>query len=306
MTDDAGGAIQAIGTAGFFARNLYIEGTALTSSTNKGIFLDGGTAACIFSNLNNIICNHIKIGLRLGTTGSTYVTSTTVVGFNAQCDLLSGSIGIQVDASCGQGSSFHGGNIENCATGVSISGLACSFFGLRSEGNNTVDVVLNSGTHGNAFFGCYGFTTVTDNSGNSNNTFLGNYDNSGGHYPLDTLSTLANVSTSGALTFGPDSAVFTEGNTGSIANNGTVTVSVSGHCFTMTLTESDQNTACQLLITPSAGVPITLGTVTASIYSTTLGTASKINFGYSGGNLTIENKRGVALTVNYVLLKVRS
>lgn len=296
MTNAAGGAIQAIGTAGFYARNLYIEG--LVSSTNQGIFLDGGDAANIFSVLDNIDCNHVKFGLRLGTSGSQTTTSVTALGFNALNDLVAGGYGIKVDALHGNGSRFFGGNLENCAVGVQIAGFACQFFGVRFEANTTA-LLLDSGAEGNVFVGCAGWTegTITNNSGTTTNSFWGNHASTYVNYPLDTLSRIL-----GGLTFGPDSASLTNPTAIPIANNATGTLTIGNACTLLVYDSGVTADMAMLLLTAgSGGTKVTIVSQNGTTFTTTPTTASKINFSVSGSTLSIENKLGSDTVVRLML-----
>lgn len=296
LTNAAGGVVQAIGTSGFSAADLYFEG--LVSSTNNGVFLDGGNAANIFSVLKNVDCNHIRTCLRMGTTGSQVATSSTAIGFNALTDLGAAGVGILIDALSGAGSRFFGGNIEGCVTGVSISGFACQFFGMRFEGNTT-DLLLNSGAQANVFVGCSGWSVTTDNSGNTTNSFWGNRAGDYTNQPRDTLSRIE-----AGLTFGPDSSSLTNPTALAIANNATGTLAI-GNCAQLLVYDSGvTGDAAELLLTPnSSGTKLKLNQINAS-YSLTPTTAGKLNFSLSGSTLSIENKLGSNTTVHFMLTKL--
>lgn len=306
LTNAAGVGLNALCTAGWFARDLYIEG--VQNSTTQGVVLDGGNAANLFSRLDNIICNHVGIGYNILSTGSSYVTTVEMVGCRALCDTAAGSVGLKIRPVNAYSIRVVGGNFEECAVGIDCTGVTNQFMGVRFEAN-TNDVLLNAGAEGNLFVGCSGIGNnigLVNNSGNLTNCFLANYIGPT-LLPNNHMQAFDQLTSTSTVIFGSDPAVFTKGTTGAIANNGTATIPVSGHYFRLSLTENAQNTAAEVLITPAAGTPITLGTVTSSgYYTVTLGTASKINFGYSAGVLTIENKTGAPFTGNYVLLQVES
>lgn len=174
LTVNGANGVELRETSGAELSNLYIEGVVSTN-TSTGIFINGGNTANIFTNLSNIICNHIKTGCRIGSTGTLTTTSVTVTSFNAFGDNIAGSTGVLVDALSGEGSRFFGGNVEAEASGVNISGSRVMFFGMRFE-NSVTDVTLNAGASGNGFFGCVDFIVangITNNSGNKTNTFVG-------------------------------------------------------------------------------------------------------------------------------------
>lgn len=174
LTVNGANGIELRETSGAELSNLYIEGLANTN-TSTGVFFNGGNTANIFSVMSNVICNHVKTGCRIGSTGTNTTTSVTATSFNAVGDNIAGSTGVLVDALSGEGSRFFGGNVEAEASGVTISGARVMFFGMRFE-NGVIDVTLNAGANGNGFFGCVDFIAangVLNNSGNKTNTFVG-------------------------------------------------------------------------------------------------------------------------------------
>lgn len=318
MTNINGGGIQALATAGFNATNLYIEGYFNGNST--GIFLDGGDQANIFSVLSNVILNHVHKGVRIASSGSSYTTSVNAIGVSALCDVHfsngATSIGLEVIAPGGQGSTFTGGNFESCGKGISITGNECKFIGTRFE-DNTADVSLEVGAVGNVFIACQNFNVLVDSSGSTKNKFLLNMNGSNDNYPPDTIGTLTTLEVTGAsilsgpITFGAGGVgglgQLTQGSTGAILNNGVALIPILGHCFKLIVTDTVSNDSAEYILAPSSGNSQKLVAQTGAGYSDVATTPAKINVYYAGGgNLGIENKLGSTTTVFYVLLRIRN
>ena len=164
--------VQAQGTAGLKVSDFYMEG--VVGGLNGGIFIDGDAASNLFTTFSNVILNHVKVGLHMGTSGAVNMTSLRAHGLSVFCDSQAGSIGLQIDPSNGNGSNFFGGNIEGALTGIVLNGGGNSFFGMRFE-NNPTDVAFGPFATGNHFFGCVGLTNVTggESVGYNHNGFWG-------------------------------------------------------------------------------------------------------------------------------------
>jgi len=293
MTHANGSAIHAFGTAQFFMTNVYIEGAS--SGNAVGLYVDGSNASNLFTTLTNVNCNHVKTGLHIGTSGSTIPTSVTATAFDVSTDMQSGAVGILVDVNTGSGSQFFGGNIENCPIGVSSTGDACRFIGVRFEGN-TNDVTLNSGAHANVFMGCFGWSTTTDNSGNDTNGFYGNRAGDFSSYPLDTISRLAS-----GIAFGSTTARITSPAELTIANNASATITLNGANQFLIYDQGVTADLADLLVNPYAsGTQLKLNQLNAT-YTTTPGHAGTINFSIvSGPLLSIENKLGSTTRIHMI------
>lgn len=188
LTANGGNGITLRETAGAQVRNVYIEGVIITN-TSVGVFVDGGNTSNIFTRLDNVLCNHIKFSHRWGTSGTTQCTSINAMQCTGLGDLVAGSVGLQIDGSCGDGSTWVGGNFESCATGLSFSGSNVSFFGVRFEAN-TVDVTRPSDISGRnlRLIGCHYIGSFVDSAGPGFNalTVLGCSKEDGTPYP-DTV-----------------------------------------------------------------------------------------------------------------------
>lgn len=172
-----GSGIWLRGTAGAFISDVYIEGLAPTTGT--GIFVDGGGASNLFTHIRNVIVNHMRTGIRLGTSGAIRPTSVLAENFNAFCDLVAGSAGILIDAISGDGCRFVGGNLENCVRGVDCNSPGSQFIGVRFE-NCTTYALLTRG--GNAFIGCSNLQNFDESAvpAGEYNTRIANLLDSGG------------------------------------------------------------------------------------------------------------------------------
>jgi hypothetical protein len=301
-----GTGIRARGTAEFYMSDIYMEG--LDDSTPNGIFLDGGNAANIFSQIRNVTCNHMGgVAFSIGSTGTLYCTTFEMIGLRVLGDGT--GTGIKIRPGSPYSMRFSGGNIEDCAIGIDHSGFGCVFEGLRFE-SNTLDVLLNAGAQTNTFAYCNGLNTLTDNSG-LYNTYFQNYNTSYVLFPNNTVTSFTSLVSAGSvmaatsLIFGGGLSSLSRGNTGSIANGATYTTPLVGHCFKLILTESGNDTAAEFLLTPIAGQVSTLGTTSApTLWSDTIGTSGKINVSVSSGNLQVQNMTGAAATIQYAVLQV--
>ena len=197
LSDDAKG-IKLVGTAGAALRDAYIEGhLGKLTRTNVGVCLDGGTAACIFTELSNVTCNHMTTGLLVTSPKGGMVTTLTAVGFRSLGDTIYGvtdSVGIDIKMGNGNGFVFIGGNLESCATGIRIdnpAGEGCGsimFNGMRFE-SNTLDVKLGIYETGISFYGCMGLDNVDNRAGTGfgRHTFWGNLTSKVTPFALNTI-----------------------------------------------------------------------------------------------------------------------
>jgi hypothetical protein len=118
--------------------------------------IDGGSISSFFNVLDLVQTNHLHIGFRLTTSGSTEPTQQLFKGCMALGDRKTdkSSVGLWVEKG-GSGSVWHGGNLELCGDGMRFaSGCeSMSIMGARFEGN-THDVNFEPGAGAQAFVGC--------------------------------------------------------------------------------------------------------------------------------------------------------
>ena len=161
-------------TNGAFVEAIYIEGLATpfdNTRTSVGVTIDGRNISSFFNTIKDVNVAHCHMGYELGTTGTTQATTTDFINCQAFCDVATDNsgVGIKIDNS-GDGASWYGGNLEQCATAIQMTANArpMTFFGARFEAN-TVDILFDSGAETSNFIGLldFLFTKVTNNSGNS-------------------------------------------------------------------------------------------------------------------------------------------
>lgn len=117
------------------------------------------------------------------------------------------------------------------------------------------------------------------------------------------ISAAAQPTTSGTAGFALDISGGLVGPGPAIANNGTIAIGANFSGFVIV---NDTGTTGSVATFVCGGGFVTLVGTTHAEYSTTLGTASKINVAYSGGVLTLENKTGVLRTVNVMAFRTRA
>ncbi len=179
--------VQLLECCGALVSDLYLEGYlgSLSTRTNLGIKVNGGNASSFFNEVRNIICNHMHEGYQIE--GTVNATSTCFTNCTCLGDLGLGdvtSVGFLNDTSQGNGSTFTGGNFEDCNIGVELGHLALpmSFFGTRFEGN-TYDI-YNSSAYPTLFSGCVNIVVVYNDSGlNVNPVVIDNCTN-GTYFPI--------------------------------------------------------------------------------------------------------------------------
>ncbi len=168
-------AIQIKECAGASASDIYLEGFcgSLTTRTNTGVFINGGNSSTFFNDVRNVICNHMHAGYKFG--GTVAATNTCFTNCSAFGDRAAGdttSVGFLNDTGHGNGSTFTGGNFEDCNLGVELGHLSLpmSFFGTRFEGN-AYDI-YNSSSHPTLFCGCVNIGVVYNDSGQAVNPVI--------------------------------------------------------------------------------------------------------------------------------------
>jgi hypothetical protein len=153
-------------TIGAWVENVQLIGDARTFSYTGCVIRGGSKVGCFFNVLQNVYAEHFHVGF-LFTDLGTPATDQTFINCSAFGDCSYGdrnSVGVQFAAAAasntgvsGESSLWLGGDLENCGTGVSMSGRTeyTQWFGTRFESNGMdVDFGINtSGTARNAFYG---------------------------------------------------------------------------------------------------------------------------------------------------------
>jgi Pectate lyase superfamily protein len=153
-------------TIGAWVENVQLLGDARTFSYTGCIIRGGVAVGCFFNVLQNVYAEHFHIGFQFSDL-ATPATNQTFINCSAFGDYSYGdrsSVGVHfTDAAApnsgvsGESSIWLGGDLENCGTGVAMSGRTeyTQWFGTRFEGNRMdVDFGTNtSGTARNTFFG---------------------------------------------------------------------------------------------------------------------------------------------------------
>lgn len=229
LTANGGNGIKGAGTGDLFLENVYVEGIP-TTTTGKGVVLDGAVSSNLFSTLRNIHVNHVKFPFELSSSGVGFVTSALFENCEGLSDSIAGSVGFNVIGSNCDGCRILGGNLESIATSLRIEGLGLTVFGLRFEGNTT-DINLISTARRNSIIGCYGLDTITDGASDISNSFVSNTPSSGSN---QTRNLLQQLSIGGGLTDTTPGVYILE-NTGSAMLNLERTAATAGkYSFTVT------------------------------------------------------------------------
>ena len=107
------------------------------------------------------------------------------------------------------------------------------------------------------------------------------------------------ITTNAARTVTVDAAM--SGTVFTLANNATLALgpNIGG---TISVISSEGFGACYIVHGGQNAVDLIAGTTSSGFYSATLGTASKINLGYTVGQYTIENKRGASVNLKLAVL----
>jgi hypothetical protein len=178
LTHRNGKAVECMETCGAYLARLYIECDQISPSrTGEGVRIDGGNISSFFNVLDLVHTNHLHVGFRLTTTGTTEPTQQIFTGCVAFGDVSTdkSSIGLWVERG-GSGSVWHGGNAEACGAGMRFTKgcQSMSVIGARFEGN-THDVDLEANISAQSFIGCLVGVPekIRDNSRVSNHRFIG-------------------------------------------------------------------------------------------------------------------------------------
>jgi Chaperone of endosialidase/Pectate lyase superfamily protein len=153
-------------TIGAWVENVQLIGDGHTFSYTGCVIRGGSSVGCFFNVLQNVYAEHFHIGFQF-TDLATAATNQIFINCSAFGDYSYGdrnSVGVHFTAAAapnsgvsGESSIWLGGDLENCGTGVAMSGRTeyTQWFGTRFEGNRMdVDFGINtSGTARNTFFG---------------------------------------------------------------------------------------------------------------------------------------------------------
>lgn len=294
----ATGGLHVRGTSGFKAENVIVEGPGATS-TSRGVFLDKGLLANIFTVMYNVDSHYHKYPFYV----SESTTSITAFGCNAIALTTANHSGLFVEAGGGAQSRWFGGNFESCAIGIEISGFGVMFFGTRFEGN-TVNVRLNAGANANSFTGCGGLNdgTVTDNSGQTSNRFYGNLTGSYTDY-ADKPNALSD-----GVKFAATGNTFKSeldrppGGT-AILLNGVGTLDIGRDVALVMIYDAGVSGQSALFMINLVAGTSTIVSQSGTLFSNAFGTGGKINIDVNAGAVRIQNKEADT-TLDAIVLKL--
>lgn len=169
MNLSCNGALACIGINAIRTKNLVIEhilfdnsSAGSGSNTSACIVLDGGTGDFTsFAHISDNRClNGFKDGFRQIGTGANEASSNNNLYENNEFTQLNTGTGIAYDWQTGGGNTIVGGDIQNYATGVHVTGRANQINGFL-EGNTTA-VNFDNSVFGAAEYNLmYGFCTPT-------------------------------------------------------------------------------------------------------------------------------------------------
>ena len=152
-----GKAVECNETCSAYLGRLYIECEDISAPrTAEGVRIDGGNISAFFNVLDLVHTNHLHVGFRVTTSGSTEATQQMFRGCMALGDrkVDKSSMGLWVEKG-GSGSVWHGGNLESCGEGMHFANgcQSMSILGARFEGN-TYDVSFEATAGAQSFMGC--------------------------------------------------------------------------------------------------------------------------------------------------------
>lgn len=176
IQNTAASGIWMYGTADSILEGIYVEGQTGTT-TSIGIQIDGANISAFGILMNNVICKHVFKGFVHTTTGTTQPTQVNGFGCSAFCDNTPNSKGIDIQSvggvGCGDGVTYIGGDIENCAIGANLNASGTSLIGLRFENSHAnVDVKFDTLARCNQIIGGANVFNITNVSGSKTNQIL--------------------------------------------------------------------------------------------------------------------------------------
>jgi hypothetical protein len=163
LTNRNGKGVECNETCGAYLGRVYIECDEISKArAGVGVCVDGGNISSFFNVFSLVVTNHLHIGFRITSSGTTEPTQQIFEGCTAGGDVVTdrSSIGLLVEKG-GSGSVWQGGNCEGCWSGMRfVDGCqSMSILGARFEGN-THDVNLDPAAGAQSFIGCF-LETVT-------------------------------------------------------------------------------------------------------------------------------------------------
>jgi len=178
LTSRNGKGVECNETCGAYIGRVYIECDEIsTARAGEGVRIDGGDISSFFNVFSLVVTNHLHIGFRIMSTGSTEATQQIFEGCTALGDVRTdrGSIGLLVERG-GSGSVWQGGNCESCGSGMQFANgcQSMSILGARFEGN-IHDVSLDPAAGAQTFIGCLleTVTRILDSSKVNFHRFIG-------------------------------------------------------------------------------------------------------------------------------------
>lgn len=168
LTQPATTAVRLQNTCGAKLDHLYLEGYSgnYTTRSNIGVEIDAGNVSSFFNELTSVLCNHMHIGFKVWSSGTTYATAQTFVNCSSFGDKSAGDttskgfwfVKAPVTGAYignGEGTAVLGGNVEQCGSaGIHIEGGGVVVWGVRYEPNtNGTDVLLDAGSGNNTIGG---------------------------------------------------------------------------------------------------------------------------------------------------------
>ena len=198
--------IRGIRTHELKLHNLELEGPGNATDTNDCITLDSKASDSIYTDIDNVNCNHVKRGIVSLSVGSLNRTTTInakslkVLGPGPQGTKKSGSVGVDYGASGnGDGDVYIGGNLENLENGfVSSGGAGLAMHGILVNGMRFEDVTcganLEQFSFDNKFIGNGAlFKICGAGAGQNGNIQLGNSGLNAAAPPINTLNSTLSV-----------------------------------------------------------------------------------------------------------------
>jgi hypothetical protein len=178
LTSRDGKAVECSETCGAHVARVYIECDDIAQDrSGEGVRIDGGDISSFFNVFSLVVTNHLHIGFRITSTGTTEATQQIFEGCTALGDVRTdrSSVGLLVEKG-GSGSVWQGGNCESCGSGMRFMDgcQSMSILGARFEGN-THDVNLDPAAGAQTFIGCFleTVTRILDNSRVNFHRFIG-------------------------------------------------------------------------------------------------------------------------------------
>ena len=158
LTHRNGKAVECNETSSAYLARLYIECEDISAPrTAEGVRIDGGNISAFFNVLDLVHTNHLHVGFRVTTSGSTEATQQMFRACMALGDrkVDKSSVGLLVENGSGSGSVWQGGNLESCGEGMHFANgcQSMSILGARFEGN-TYDVSFEATAGAQSFMGC--------------------------------------------------------------------------------------------------------------------------------------------------------